>query len=344
MKVFNLCLLGFGNVGRSLAALLVEKSEELRELYGIGWRVTGVATRRMGWLAAPEGFEASELMSGEIPQRATPPPASIADWLAASRCDVLFETTSLEPLTGEPAIMHARAALDHGAHVVTANKGTIVHAYRELSSLARTRGLRFMFEATVADCLPVFSLFRETLPAARLVAFGGLLNSTTTLILEEIAAGRTFDEGVRRAQALGVTETDPTHDVDGWDVAVKVCALANVLMGARLKLEDVRREGIRGLKDDDVRAAHAASQPFKLVARARLQDDGSVAATVRPERVAPHEPFAGVGGTSLAIHFELDVLHGLTLIAHEPNLKSTSYGLLADFINAVKNDAGGKIS
>jgi homoserine dehydrogenase len=336
MKTFNLCLLGFGNVGRALAALLVEKSEEMRELYGIGWRVTGVATRRIGWLAAPEGFPVEELLSGEISQRFSPPPAGVADWLAASRCDVLFETTSLEPLTGEPAITHARAALEMGAHVVTANKGTIVHAYRELSSLARTRGRRFMFEATVADCLPVFSLFRETLPTARLVAFSGLLNSTTTLILEEIAAGRTFDEGVRRAQALGVTETDPTHDVDGWDAAVKVCALTNVLMRAHLRLEDVRREGIRDLKHDEVRAANAAGQPFKLIARARLEEDGRVSASVRPERIAPHEPFAGMDGTTLALHFELDVLRGLTLVARQPDLKSTSYGLLADFINAVR--------
>ncbi|PYS82185.1 MAG: homoserine dehydrogenase [Acidobacteria bacterium] len=339
MKIFNLCLLGFGNVGRALARLLVEKSEEMRGQFGIEWRVTGVATRRAGWLTAPEGFSIEELLSGEVTSRAQPQPTNVKEWLAAARCDVLFETTSLEPQTGEPAISHARAALEAGAHVVTANKGTIVHAYRELSELAREKGRRFMFEAAVADCLPIFSLFRETLPAARLSAFGGVLNSTTTVVLEEIAAGRTFGEGVRRAQHLGVAETDPAHDVDGWDAAVKVCALANVLMGASLKLEDVCRRGIRDLKDEEVRAAHAAGRPFKLVARARLNEDGKVAATVRPERVAPEEPFASVTGTTLALHFELDVLPGLTLIEHDPNLKSTAYGLLADFINAVKGEA-----
>ncbi|HEX3561069.1 MAG TPA: hypothetical protein VHU19_17880, partial [Pyrinomonadaceae bacterium] len=164
----------------------------------------------------------------------------------------------------------------------------------------------------------------------------GVLNSTTTVILEEIAAGRTFDEGVRRAQHLGVAETDPAHDVEGWDAAVKVCALANVLMRAGLRLEDVRREGIRGLKDEEVRAAARAGRPFRLVARARLDEGGKVSATVRPEQVAPGEPFASVEGTTLALHFELDVLPGLTVTAHQPNLKSTAYGLLADFINAVR--------
>jgi homoserine dehydrogenase len=339
MKIYNLCLLGYGNVARALVPLLVEKSDAMREEFGMGWRVTGVATRRMGWLAATEGFEVEELLSGELSSQVSPRPSDVREWLDAARCDVLFETTSLEPLTGEPAITHARAALSAGAHVVTANKGMIVHAYRELSELARARGRRFMFEATVADCLPVFSTFRETMPTARLLAFTGVLNSTTTLILEEIAAGRTFDEGVRLAQSLGVTETDPTHDVDGWDAAVKVCAIANVLMNAELKLGDVYREGIRGLKDEEVRAARASGRPFKLIARARLAEGGRVEATVRPEQLAPDDPFASVGGTTLALNFELDVLRGLTLVARQPNLKSTAYGMLADFVNAVRGEA-----
>jgi homoserine dehydrogenase len=338
MKTFNLCLLGFGNVGRALAALLVRKRGELREQFGVEWRVTGVATRRTGWLVAPEGFTDGELLNGGISSRVSPQPANVSGWLQAAGCDVLFETTSLEPRTGEPAVSHVRAGLEAGAHVVTANKGTIVHAFGELSELARRRGRRFLFEATVADC-PVFSLFRGSLPAARLLSFSGVVNSTTNVILEEIEAGRTFDDGVRRAQSLGVTETDPTHDVDGWDAAVKVCAVANVLMGARLRLEDVRREGIRGLSAAEVRAARAEGRPYKLVARARLDEAGRVEAAVGPERVAPADPFASVGGTSLAVHFELDVLPGLTLVAHQPDLQSTAYGLLADFINAVRPEA-----
>jgi homoserine dehydrogenase len=337
MKTFNLCLLGFGNVGGALVRLLVEKREALRDEFGIDWRVTGVATRRAGRLAAPGGFAAEELAAGELAARVSPGPGDVREWLAAARCDVLFEVTSLEPLTGEPAVSHARAGLEHGAHVVTANKGTIVHAYRELSELARSRGRRFMYEATVVDC-PVFSLFRNSLPAARLLSFEGVVNSTTNVILDEIAAGRTFDEGVRRAQALGITEADPAHDVDGWDAAVKACALANVLMDAGLKIEEVGREGVRGLKDEDVRAAHAEGRPFRLVARAVRDGAGRVKASAGPERISPRGPFAAVEGTTLAVHYELDVLPGLTVVAHDPDLKSTAYGLLADFINAVRED------
>src|SRR5947209_7874591 len=119
MKVYNLCLLGFGNVGRALARLLIEKSDEMRDEFGIKWQVTGVATRRTGWCVAREGFGVAGLLSGEVASQVSPRPADVRQWLAVARCDVLFETTPLEPLTGEPAISHARAALSKGAHVVT---------------------------------------------------------------------------------------------------------------------------------------------------------------------------------------------------------------------------------
>ena len=336
MKTFNLCFLGFGNVGRALVRLLGEKSLELRAKYGIEWRVTGVATRRMGWQSSADGLAVESLLAGEITvARDVAQTTNVRDWLAAARCDVMFETTSLEPHTGQPAIEHVRAALEAGAHVVTANKGTIVHGYDELDALARTRGRRFMFEATVAD-MPVFSLFRECLPAARLLAFRGLFNSTTSIILEDIEQGRTFAEGVARAQLLGVTETDPAYDVDGWDSAVKTCALANVLMRAPLRLDEVERGGIRELDAASVRAARAAGKPYKLVSRAVRGADGRVEASVRAERIAPDDPLAAVSGTSLIINFELDILPGLTLTARQPDLRSTAYGLLADFINAVR--------
>jgi homoserine dehydrogenase len=143
---------------------------------------------------------------------------------------------------------------------------------------------------------------------------------------------------VRRAQELGIAETDPAHDVDGWDAAVKACALANVLMAAGLRIEEVSREGIRGLRDEEVRAAHAEGRPFRLVARARPGAGGRVAASVAPERVGPRGPFGSAAGTTLAVHYELDVLPGLTVVAHDPDLRSTAYGLLADFVNAVRED------
>jgi homoserine dehydrogenase len=334
MKQYNICFLGFGNVGRALARLLVAKSAELRESYGIGWRVTGVATRRMGWLSHDSGFDVAALLAGnESVTSAT----GIADWLEKSRPDVLFETTSLNPETGQPAIDYLRASLQAGAHTITANKAPIVYAYDELNALAAANGRRFLFESTVLDSAPVFSLFRETLPVARLRGFTGIFNSTTNVILETMETGRSFEEGVKAAQDLGVTETDPSHDVDGWDATMKVCAISRVILKTPLLPAAVNREGIRGLSAALLQRARAEGKPYKLVARGRVNEDGSLTASVRPEQISTSEPLGSVRGTSLAIHFELDMIPGLTIVSHRPNLQSTAYGLLADFVNAVKD-------
>jgi len=338
MKVYNLCFLGFGNVGRALARLLMAKSAELRELYGIEWRITGVASRSKGWIAEAGGFEVSSLLANDFADHClnSSRAPGVTDWLGKAEPDVVFETTSLNPETGRPAIDHLTAALQAGAHAITANKGAVVHGYDELNELAISSGRRFFFESTVLDSAPVFSLFREALPAVRLRGFSGIFNSTTNVIIESMEAGRRFEEGVKTAQELGITETDPAHDVDGWDATVKVCALARVLMKTPLKPSGVRREGIRGCKTKILQAARAEGKPFKLVARAKVGEDGSVNASVRPEQITATDPLANVRGTSLAVHFELDMMPGLTITSHRPNLQSTAYGLLADFVNAVR--------
>ena len=336
MPKYNLCFLGFGNVGRALVRLLVSKSGELRDNYGIEWRITGIAGRRIGWLANLEGFNATNLIAPSPSFQLVAGCNGINDWLRHAQPDVVFETTSLHPETGQPAIDYLRSILESGAHAITANKGAIVHGYEELSSLARKAGKEFFFEATVLDSAPVFSLFRECLPAARLRAFSGAFNSTTNVIIETMEAGRSFDEGVKTAQELGIAETDPSHDIDGWDSTVKVCALASVLMGIPLKPDDVARDGIRGLSANQVQKARAEGRPYKLLARAKQSENGKLIASVRPEQVAVSEPLGNVRGTSLAIHFELDMMPGLTVTSHRPNLQSTAYGLLADFINAAK--------
>ena len=333
MKRYRLCFLGFGNVGRALARLLVAKSAELRDAYGIEWEIAGVATRRMGWRSSEHAIDLAALLAGND---ATPTLNSINEWLAHAKPDVVFETTSLNPETGQPAIDYLRASLQAGAHTLTANKAPIVYAFDELNEIAIAQGKRFLFESTVLDSAPVFSLFRETLPAVKIRGFSGVFNSTTNIILETMEAGRSFAEGVKTAQELGVAETDPSHDVDGWDSVMKVCAISRVVLKAPLAPRAVRCEGIRSLDPAILQAARAEGRPYKLLTRAVVHADGSVTATVWPEQIAANDPLGSVRGTSLAIHFELDTIPGLTIVSHRPNLQSTAYGLLADFINSVK--------
>jgi homoserine dehydrogenase len=297
IRTYNLCFLGFGNVNRTLVRLLCDREQELHKRYGIGWKITGIASRRLGWMADADGLD-PEVYVARAPSPAKDAGGSelkdVRSWLATARADVLFEATSLNVKDDQTAVDHIRAALEHGAHAITANKGPIVHAYRELRDLAVARGKRFLFESTVMDGVPIFSLF-DQLPTIRLQGFHGILNSTTNVILREMEQGLSFDEALKKAQEMGVAETDATHDIDGWDAAVKTAALITVLMDMPVKLKDIQREGIRDITPQAARNARRDGWPFKLVCRA--QREGSrVKASVAPEKVLSSSPMARFQG------------------------------------------------
>ena len=337
IRSHNLCFLGFGNVNRALVQLLAERAAELRDRYGITFRITGVASRRLGWNANPDGFEISQLCGAGAAAGDTLKPNSnikdVRDWLQAAEADVFFEATSVNVENGQPAIDHIRAALEHGAHAISANKGPIVHAYRELRDLAARQGKRFLFESTVLDGVPIFSFF-DQLPAIHLQGFHGILNSTTNVILSEMEQGLSFEDALKKAQQLGIAETDATHDIEGWDAAVKTAALVTVLMDVPIRLDQIEREGIRDLTPQALRNARRDGWPFKLVCRAQ-RTPGGVRASVKPEKVMSTQPMARITGTSSYIYFETDIFPGLAITEENPGLYATAYGLLADFVLAV---------
>jgi homoserine dehydrogenase len=335
IRAFNLCLVGFGNVGGTFVALLQRKKQELQSRYEVEARITGVASRRLGWLVAANGFSPEKLLGGDFSEgRRTD---DVRQWLCEARTDVLFEASSLNAESGQPAIEHIRTALELGAHAISANKGPVVHAYGELSELARSKGKRFLFEATVMDGVPIFSLFREALPAVELRGFRAVLNSTTNVILESMEAGLSFEDSLREAQRLGVAESNPDDDIDGIDSVVKVVALANVLMHAGLKVEDVQRQGIRGLTAEQLQQARSVGEAWKLVCAAKRDEAGKVVSWVSPERLKLSDPLAQVKGTSSVIAFETDIFPELIIFEQNPGLEATAYGLLADFITVVRS-------
>jgi homoserine dehydrogenase len=341
MTHYKLALLGFGNVGQALARLLLRKRSTLNSEYNISFSVTGIATARRGSAINPDGIDLEgaleQLERGEplTPLSTLPAPRDSLDFIRRCGADVLFENTPVDYASGQPAVDHLRLALESGMHAITANKGPVVHAYWELTALAARQGRKFYFESTVMDGAPIFSLFRQALPAAHLRAFRGVLNSTTNLILTRMEAGESFEDAVAYAQSIGVAETDPSGDIDGWDASVKVAALATVLMGASLKPSDVDRHGIRDITPAEIARARSQGKRWKLVCSAERQGK-SVRGRVAPEMVGVESPLYGVEGTTSIVQFESDVLGLLSVIEADPGPDTTAYGLLADFINAAK--------
>jgi homoserine dehydrogenase len=341
MTHYSLSLLGFGNVGQAFARLLLRKQDEIRSRYGITYAVTGIATGRRGAAIDPAGIDLERALALAANRQpldalsALPAPQDAFDFLRRCPAEVLFENTPVNYDSGQPAVDHLRLALEQGMHAVTANKGPVVHAYRALSDLAAARGRKFFFESAVMDGAPIFSLFRAALPAAQLRAFRGVLNSTTNLILTRMEGGEPFDQAVGYAQSIGIAETDPSGDIDGWDAAVKVAALATVLMDMPLKPQQVERQGIRAITPAEIARARSEGKRWKLVCSAERVGE-TVVGRVAPQMVAPDSPMYNVENTTSVIQFESDVLGSLSVTEADPGPHTTAYGLLADFLNAVR--------
>src|SRR5262245_25495198 len=246
---------GFGNVHRALAAILLERRDELGRRDGLRFVPVLAGTKRRGTLQDDRGLDlAAALADGW----SGGPPLDQA--LEVAAIDLLFEGTTLEPTTGEPATGRLRRMIDRGVAVVSANKGPLAFAAADLLKAARARGCGFRFESTVADCLPVFDLFESVLPVGRLLAFEGVVNSTSNRVLQAMAEGQTLEAAVAEAQRIGVAEADPTNDLDGWDQAVKGVIMANVLCGEDVRPKDVDRTPVSAVDLDWVRREQRAGK------------------------------------------------------------------------------------
>jgi homoserine dehydrogenase len=334
---YKLAFLGFGNVGKALAKLLLKKEAELKQRYDIRFTVTGIATGKHGSAINHEGLDlarALTLSDYSVLSTQTPSENSL-DFIRRCGADVLFENSPVNYESGQPAVDHLKQALELGIHAITANKGPVVHAYQELTELAKSKQRKFYFESTVMDGAPIFSLYRETLPCANLLSINGILNSTTNMMLTRMEQGDSFDQAVVYCQKIGIAETDPSGDVDGWDAAVKVAALVTVMMGAPLKPDQVEKQGIRAITPEMVAKAKAEGKRYKLVCSAR-RVGGEIQAKVAPQLVGVDSPMFGVEGTSSIVQFETDVLGLLSVVEADPGPHTTAYGLFADFLNAVR--------
>jgi homoserine dehydrogenase len=315
----DIALIGYGNVARRFEQLLAERQRRLESDHRLTCRIVATSSRRHGTFAGGAACDGA---------------FDAISHLGRSDADlrVMIETTTLDVKSGEPAISHVRAAIKAGCHVVTANKGPVAFAYRELRDAAADAHLSFLFEGAVMDGVPVFNLVRETLPVVTVTGFEGVINTTTNHIITAMESGARFDDALARMQAEGIAEADASLDVDGWDAAAKTAALANVLLDACLTPHDVRRTGISIATGEAARAAKASGKRLKLVASAHKRS-GTVVAEVAPRELNADHLLAGLDGNANALILETDLLDRIAISQLSTGLTQTAYALLADLIS-----------
>lgn len=337
MKTYRLALIGFGTVGQGFTQILRDFGARYEKDFGASFLITAVSDLQKGSLYDPQGLDPALLQktvesTGSLESISAP----YKGWdalktIRESNADVVAELSFTDLKTGEPAISHFKAAIQTGKHVITTNKGPVALAYQELNSLACQHGVTIGVEGSVMSGTPSLRMGTEMLSAADITCIQGIVNGTTNYILSQMDAGAAYADALAEAQAKGYAEADPTGDVEGFDAAGKVVILANLLMGTRLRMADVDRQGITGLTVEDIRQAKQKNERWKLIGRVEKTPAG-VKASVKPQRLPESHPLAQVGGATNAITFTTRLLGDVTLIGPGAGRLATGYALVEDLL------------
>ncbi|HCI79497.1 MAG TPA: homoserine dehydrogenase [Ktedonobacter sp.] len=341
MKHTRLVIIGFGVVGQGLTELLHTKRDLLHTHYGVDVTLVGVANARHGFIYREEGLDMAILLELAAEKRPLTEHPGVHSWenalvgLQTVKADMLAEATGTNLRDGEPGISYIRAALSKGMHVITANKGPIALAGKELMQLAHQHGVQLRMESTVMAGTPVLSTIREGLAGCRIHSIRGILNGTTNYILSAMASGREYAEVLAEAQAQGYAEADPTADVEGFDVVAKTLILAAFAFGHSIKPEQVVRQGITSVTKEQIQHATRHNARIKLVASLNpVTDLGEVPleARVEPVELPLSDPLARVDGVMNAITLQTDTLSEVTIVGPGAGRLETGQGLLSDLL------------
>ncbi|KIH82493.1 homoserine dehydrogenase [Pseudomonas batumici] len=342
MTEYKIALLGFGGVNRALAQLIADKNERWAYELGFTLKIVGVSDLYLGSIINKNGLNAKELAAVPATQGAfrTLPTGSAEPAnetvIRFSDADLVAEATFTNPVDGEPATTFCRWALEKGISVVTTNKGPVALHAESLKKLAERTGAHFEFEGSVMSGTPVIRLAQELLAGAEITEFKGILNGTSNFVLSSMETGLDFADAVAKAQELGYAEADPTADVEGHDVRLKVVILANEFLGAKLTPSDVSCKGISQITADDIAEATKSKARWKLIGSAKKLQDGSISASVSPQLLPQDDALAGVSGATNAITFSTNILGPVTVSGAGAGRYETAFALLSDIVSIHK--------
>ena len=337
----KIALIGCGGVGRAFLRLMGDKST-VRKDGDLKLEVNCILDIG-GGIYNPQGIDCTDVADfletgGRVDGYSKGGSCEIdLEWvLSGSELDMLVELTPTNKETGEPGLSHIRRALKNGLHVVTGNKGPILLAYNELREQASRMGVQLGIGCTTGGALPAINAGLIDMAGAEILSIEGVLNGSTNFILKDMEeTGSDYGKALKKAQEMGIAETDPSLDVEGWDTASKLLILTNVLMGSSKNLEDVKVQGITALTPEDIAAVKKENKKYKLIGRSQITGEGIIM-TVRPEKVGADHSLYGVDGRNKAVRYTSSTLGDLTVIGGASGTLPAAASIYRDIVNIAR--------
>ncbi len=326
MKLIRVGVLGCGNVGAPLVALIARQQATIEARTGVRLDVVAVAVRNLSKereVDLPEGVLTRDAM------------AVVND----PNVDVVVEV-----IGGiEPARELITTALRNGKPVVTGNKELLANVGTELFAVADEAGVDLLFEAAVAGGIPIVRALRESLRGEPIRRIMGIINGTTNFILTKMTEeGADYAAALSEAQALGFAERDPTADVEGYDAGAKAAVMATIAFGVKVVAGDVYHEGISGITAADIAMAKRLGYVVKLLGIAEADaTTGAIGVRVHPTMVPLTHPLASVRHSFNAVFVEGESVGSLMFYGRGAGGNPTASAVLGDIIDAAVNLAKG---
>jgi homoserine dehydrogenase len=319
MKSLKVGLLGIGTVGGGTYAVLTRNQEEISRRAGCKIEIVKVADRNLEL--------AKKLTNGQI--EVTDDVMSV---VTDPNVDVVVELIGGYTLAKDAMLK----AIEHGKHVVTANKALIATHGNEIFAAAKAKGVIVAFEAAVAGGIPIIKALREGLVANKIEWIAGIINGTTNFILTEMRdKGLAFADVLGEAQRLGYAEADPTFDVEGIDAAHKLMIMSAIGFGIPMQFDKVYTEGITKLESKDIRYAEELGYRVKLLGMTKHSANG-IEIRVHPTLIPEKRLIANVNGAMNAVVVKGDAVGPTLYYGAGAGSEPTASSVIADLVDVAR--------
>jgi len=322
-------LLGIGTVGAGTFSVLTRNQHEITRRAGRGIEIAAVADLDVA--------RAREIV-GDRAQVSSDAFALVKD----PSIDVVVELIGGYGVARQLVMQ----AIEHGKHVVTANKALLAVHGNEIFAAAREKGVMVAFEAAVAGGIPIIKALREGLTANRIEWIAGIINGTTNFILSEMREkGSSFESVLKEAQRLGYAEADPTFDIEGVDAAHKATIMSAIAFGIPVQFERAHVEGISSLQAEDIRYAEQLGYRIKLLGITRRREQG-IELRVHPTLIPAKRLIANVEGAMNAVWVKGDAVGHTMYYGKGAGAEPTASAVVADLVDVTRTltvDPGNRV-
>jgi homoserine dehydrogenase len=316
MKKIAVGLIGFGTIGTGVVRLLQENKDLISERVGAEIYLKRIA-------------DIDIVKSRGVALESTLLTTDAGDIFSDAEIGIVVE------LMGgyEPARTFILEAMQRKKHVVTANKALLATHGDEIFQSALRHGVNIGFEASVGGTIPIIKTIKESLVANRIQSLYAILNGTSNFILSKMTdEGKSFALVLKEAQALGFAEANPTYDIEGIDAAHKLAILLSLAYGKKVRLDDIFREGIANISEQDIEFGRELGYRIKLLAIA-IRRDNDIEARLHPTMIPFDHLLANVNGNFNAFHIIGDAADSIFLYGQGAGMMPTASAVISDIVD-----------